>query len=77
MDVFFCTEPGRCFKPALSLYPPSFWRVYPPRAGMIQVPNSKGLRNGDAGACSLLSAIDIKKRESPLRQHAPGPDLAQ
>ena len=21
MDIFFCTELGRCFKPALSLYP--------------------------------------------------------
>jgi hypothetical protein len=36
MDVFFCTELGRCFKPALSLYPP--------RAGMIQVPKACGLR---------------------------------
>ena len=38
-------------------------------AGMIQVPNSKGLRNGDARACSLLSAIDLENRESPVKQH--------
>jgi hypothetical protein len=36
MDVFYRTELGRCFEPYFSLYPPP--------AGMIQIPKTCGLR---------------------------------
>ena len=29
------------------------------------------------GACPHLSLLDLEKWESPLKQHAPGPDLAR